>query len=142
MELNIITERIIGCAIEVLKELGCGFLESVYQTALKVEMKNIGLKFEKECEVPIIYKGEVLNTAFRCDFFVEDKVIVECKAVKTLTEIDEAQLLNYLKIKNLQVGLLINFNISLLKNGIKRMVNDFQENSATSAVNHYESTNI
>ncbi len=133
METNKITEKIIGCAIEVHKELGCGFLESVYQSALAKEMDVEGLSYLKECEMPITYKGLKLDVGFRCDFFVENKVIIECKAVRELTNIDEAQLLNYLKIKNLQVGLIINFNTIKVKNGIKRLVNNFQEPSAFSA---------
>lgn len=133
MEINQITEKIIGSAIEVHKELGCGFLESVYQSTLAREMNLSGLTYRKEYEMPVEYKGVKLGVGFRCDFFVEDKVIVECKAVKELSSIDEAQLLNYLKIKNLQVGLIINFNSLKIKDGIKRMVNNYQELPASSA---------
>ena len=129
MEVDEVTEKIIGCAIEVHKELGCGFLESVYQSALAKEMDIAGLSFKKEHEMPLEYKGLKLEVGFRCDFFVENKVIIECKAVRELTKIDEAQLLNYLKIKNLQVGLIINFNTLKVQHGIKRLVNNYHESS-------------
>ena len=110
MEINKITEKIIGCAIKVHKNLGPGFLESVYQAALAFEMKKIGLHFEKEKELLVPYEDIILDIGFRCDFLVENVVIVECKAMKKSGPIESAQLLNYLKITKLQVGLLINFN--------------------------------
>ncbi|MFP4546882.1 MAG: GxxExxY protein [Fidelibacterota bacterium] len=127
MEINEITKTIIGCAIKVHRTLGPGFLESVYQAALAYEMRKAGLQFESEKEMPVPYEDIVLDIGFRCDFFVENEVIVETKAVKEFAPIDSAQLLNYLNIKNLQVGLLINFNVLKLTDGIKRMVNNFEE---------------
>ncbi|MDD3626201.1 MAG: GxxExxY protein [bacterium] len=127
MQLNELTERIIGCAIDVHKKLGAGFLESVYQAALEYEMKKIGLKFEREKGLPVKYDEIYLELGFRCDFYVEDSVIVECKSVKELTSLDEAQLLNYLKITGLPIGLLINFNKEILLKGIKRIVNNLEE---------------
>jgi len=127
MKINEVTEKIIGCAITVHKKLGAGFLESVYQAALTYEMAKINLKFEKEKSLAIQYEEIYLDVGFRCDFYVEDCVIVECKAVKKLYQIDEAQILNYLKITKMQCGLLFNFNTLKLTDGLKRIVNNFVE---------------
>ena len=121
--INDLTERIIGCAITVHRKLGAGFLESVNQAALAHEFGKAGLPFEKEKGLSVKYEDVLLDVGFRCDFLVDKCVIVECKAVTTMTEIDEAQLLNYLKVTGLKIGLLINFNVKVLKNGIKRMIN-------------------
>jgi GxxExxY protein len=123
MELNQITEKIIGCAIEVHRHLKPGLLESAYQCAMAYEMELAGLVFEKEKILPVNYKNIVLEVGFRCDFLVEQMVIFECKAVKELTSIDAAQLLNYLKLSSLSVGLLINFNVPKLVDGIRRIAN-------------------
>ncbi len=120
---NILTEKIIGLAIRVHRKLGPGFLESVYQAALAYELEQAGIPFEKEKSLPVRYGDVILDVGFRCDFLIDKRVIVECKAVRELTPIDSAQLLNYLKISKLHVGLLINFNEMLLKNGIRRIVN-------------------
>ncbi len=127
LEINELTEKIIGCALQVHRHLGPGFLESVYQAALAHELNKAGIRFEKEKELPVQYENVKLDLGFRCDFLVDDRIIVECKAVKELTELDLAQLLNYLKINDLRVGLLINFNVMLLKDGIRRVVNNFEE---------------
>lgn len=127
MKLNEITDKIIGSAIKVHKKLGPGFLESVYQAALAYELKQLNIRFEKEKELPVKYEKINLDIGFRCDLLVENSVIVECKAVKELTQLDEAQLLNYLKITRLEVGLLINFNVINLVKGLKRIVNNFKE---------------
>jgi GxxExxY protein len=126
MTLNEITEKIIGCAIKVHKKLGAGFLESVYQAALAYEFSKLNISFEKEKDMPVIYDEIKLEVGFRCDFLVENNVIVECKSVKELNQIDEAQILNYLKITGLQVGLLINFNTMNLVKGLKRLVNNYK----------------
>ena len=126
MELNNITEKIINCAIQVHKNLGPGFLESVYQAALAYELNKIDLSFEKEKQLPVKYEDIFLDVGFRCDFLVEEKIIVECKAIKELTKINDAQLLNYLKITDLQIGLLINFNSLKLVSGLKRIVNNYK----------------
>lgn len=123
--INLLTERIIGCAITVHRKLGPGFLESVYRTALAYELAKAGIPFKKEKALGIQYEKIVLDLAFRCDFLVDDQVIVDCKAVRALTEIDVAQMLNYLKAANLHVGLIINFNVKVLKNGIKRIINGY-----------------
>src|ERR1700761_954487 len=99
MQVNEVTERIIGCAIEVHKQLGSGFLESAYQAAMAFQMTKAGLRFEREKVLPVPYKDIILEVGFRCDFLVENCVILECKAVKELSPIDLAQVLNYLKIK-------------------------------------------
>jgi GxxExxY protein len=122
---NVLTEKIIGCAMTVHRTLGPGFLESVYQAALAHELEKAGIPFEREKVLGVQYGEIFLDVGFRCDFLVDGRVIVECKAVNALTNVDAAQLLNYLKVTNLRVGLLINFNVRLLKTGIKRMVNDF-----------------
>ncbi len=127
MKINEITEKIIGCAIKVHRILGPGFLESVYQAALAYELSVNSLSFEKEKALPVKYENVKLDVGFRCDFLVENCIILECKAVKELAPIDEAQLLNYLKITNKQVGLLINFNVMKLTDGLKRIVNHFVE---------------
>jgi len=125
--INELTEKIIGLAIKVHRNLGPGFLESVYQAALGYEFIKSSISFEKEKELPVIYENMKLNIGFRCDFLVDNRVIIECKAVKELTTLDQAQLLNYLKITQLKVGLLINFNVLKLTDGIKRLVNNFKE---------------
>ncbi len=133
MELNEITNKIIGSAIKVHKKLGPGFLESVYQTALAYELKQFNIKFEKEKSLPVKYEKISLDIGFRCDFLVENNVIVECKAVKEITKLDEAQLLNYLKITSLEIGLIINFNVINLVKGLRRIVNNFNEEKKLSA---------
>ena len=125
--INQLTEKIIGKAIKVHRRLGPGFLEAVYQAALAYEFDKAGINYEKEKTLPVHYEAITLDVGFRCDFLIENSIIIECKAVKELTVIDNAQLLNYLKILNLSVGLLFNFNVLILKDGIKRIVNNFSE---------------
>lgn len=123
-EINLLSQKIIGCAIQVHRILGPGLLESVYQAALAHEFGKIGLLFEKEKSMPVIYDSIKLDVGFRCDFLVENQIIIECKAIKEVGEIEMAQVLNYLKLSDLHLGLLINFNVTLLKNGIKRIANN------------------
>ncbi len=127
IRINELTEKGIGLAIKVHKKLDPGFLESVYQAALAYELEKAGIPFEREKELPVIYEEVVIDVGFRCDFLIDERLIVESKSVKELHPIDQAQLLNYLKITKLQVGLLINFNVFVLKDEIKRMVNNFRE---------------
>jgi len=127
MDLNELTDKIIGAAIKVHRTLGPGFLESVYQAALAYELKKAYMPFEKEKTLPVPYEDILLEVGFRCDFLVDKRVIVECKSVKEVTPLDHAQLLNYLKITDLQLGLLINFNVRILKSGIKRIVNNHSD---------------
>jgi GxxExxY protein len=121
MCVNIITERIIGAAIEVHRHLGPGLLESTYQVCLAKEMTLVGLNYEQEKPLPLEYKGLKLECGYRMDFLVEQSVIVELKAVDILMPIHQAQLLTYLRLSKCKIGLLINFNVPVLKQGIKRM---------------------
>jgi GxxExxY protein len=116
-----LTEKIIGCAIEVHRQLGPGLLESTYESALCVELELAGLKFQRQSIYPISYKGRVIGE-HRIDLIVERAVILEIKSVDRHDPVFEAQLLTYLKITGLHRGLLINFNSRLLKDGIKRFV--------------------
>ena len=125
MTLNELTEKIIGLAIKVHRTLGPGFLESVYQAALAYELEKANIPFEKEKTLPVPYEDILLEVGFRCDFLIDRYIIVECKSVKDVTPLDHAQLLNYLKISDLQLGLLINFNVRILTKGIKRIVNNY-----------------
>ena len=112
----------IGCAIEVHRELGPGLLESAYQRCLAYELGRKGFAFEVERSLPILYKGEAIDCNYRLDLVVEDLVLLELKSVAALDPIHEAQIITYLKLSKLPVGLLINFNVEVLKNGIKRFV--------------------
>lgn len=118
---NGITEVIIGKAIEIHKKLGPGLLESAYQECLFYELDEYGYKVEKEKYLPITYKKLELNHGYRIDILVEDKIVVEIKAVEKLNEVHTAQLLTYLKLGGYGLGLLINFNVTLLKKGIRRI---------------------
>jgi GxxExxY protein len=123
MELNELTQKIIGCAIEVHKNLGPGMLESTYEECLKFELEKIGMKVEQQKELPLIYKGLRIEKAYKLDLLVENKVIVELKFVEKIKDIHKAQLLTYLKLTNKELGLLINFNVDLLKDGVTRLRN-------------------
>ncbi|MBN1769142.1 MAG: GxxExxY protein [Prolixibacteraceae bacterium] len=122
---NKITETIIGCAIKVHKELGPGLLESAYQECLFYELQKAGLKVEKEKPLPLIYEEVKLNCGYRVDLMVEDRIIVELKSVEELTDIHLAQVLTYLKIADCKLGLLINFNVTQLTKGLKRVINKY-----------------
>lgn len=121
---NEITEKIIGCAIEVHKALGPGLLEKTYQECLFYELGKQGLKVRNEVALPVSYKDISLDIGYRIDLLVEGKVIVEIKAVDSINDIHLAQVLTYLKMSGLKVGLLLNFNVVKLTDGIKRMVNN------------------
>lgn len=123
MEENKITEKIIGAAIEVHRNLGPGLLESAYQECLIYELRLLGLKVKKELILPIIYKEIILEHGYRIDLLVENKVVLELKTVDKLTDIHSAQILTYMNLGNYPLGLLINFNTKLLKNGVKRFIN-------------------
>jgi len=120
MDINQITKIIIGCAIEVHKELGPGLLESAYEECLVYELRKAGLNAERQVPVPVIYKEIKLECGYRMDILVEKTVIVELKTVDNLIPVHEAQILTHMKFAKKEVGLLINFNVILLKNGIKR----------------------
>lgn len=122
---DLITDKIIGAAIEVHKHLGPGLLESAYQTCLAHEMRLRGINFEQEKPLPITYKGVRMELAYRLDFVVENLVIVELKSVKAFDIVHQAQLMSYLKLSELKLGLLLNFNVRRLKEGgIKRVANN------------------
>jgi GxxExxY protein len=134
-----LTERIIGAAIAVHRVVGPGLLESAYEFCLAEEFVQAGLSFERQVPLPVVYRGKKLDCGYRMDFVVEGKVVVEIKCVDKLTPIHEAQLMTSLKLSGLEVGLLINFNVLLLRDGIVRraisnpsLASAF---SATSAVN-------
>lgn len=122
MENNKITEIIIGKAIEVHKQLGPGLLESAYQECLFYELKNSGLNVIKEIALPIVYKEIELDHGYRIDLLVENKVVIELKTVEFLNDVHTAQILTYMKLGNYSLGLLLNFHVKLLKNGIKRFI--------------------
>jgi GxxExxY protein len=126
-EMNRITDIIISAAIAVHRELGPGLLESAYEACLVYELIQHGLSVERQKSVPVTYRGVKIDCGYRIDLLVEDKVVVELKAVERLEPIHEAQLLSYLKLSGYQIGLLINFNVRMLKQGIKRLVNNFKE---------------
>ncbi len=127
-----LTDVILAAAIEVHTVLGPGMLESIYQGALRQELALRGVPFKAQVAIPVIYKGTALQTALRLDLIVDHRVIVEVKALTAIEEVHRAQLLSYLRATGLAAGLLINFNVPLLKSGIKRVVNSLRS-SAPSA---------
>jgi GxxExxY protein len=118
--------QIIDSAFQVHKEFGPGLLESVYQFCLAEELRRRNIKIRQEVFLPLIYKGTPVNKDFRIDLLVEEEIVVEVKAVDALAPIHEAQLLSYLKLSNKWLGLLINFNVPVIKTGIRRMVNGYR----------------
>jgi len=120
MDLNKITETIIGCAIEVHKALGPGLLESAYEECMFFEIQKAGLIVSRQQPVPVVYKEIKLECGYRIDLLVEKTVVVELKTVDAFNPVHEAQILTYMKFANMPIGLLINFNLALLINGIKR----------------------
>ena len=119
---DLLTDRIIGLAIEVHRALGPGLLESAYEECLSHEFTIAGLAFQRQVPLPVVYKTVQLDCGYRMDFVVEGKVIVELKTVDRLIPIHSAQLLTYLKLSGLRVGLLMNFHTAILKDGLKRMI--------------------
>ena len=119
-DLNNLTFDIIGCALKVHTALGPGLLESTYETCLAYEVIEAGFKIETQKALPVIYKEVKLDAGYRIDILVENKVIIELKAVEAICDIHVAQLLTYLKLSGVKIGLLINFNVKDLKQGIKR----------------------
>ncbi len=120
MEINQITKKIIGCAIEVHKNLGPGLLESAYEECLVFELRSAGLIAERQIGVPVVYKDIKLDCGYRIDILVENTVVIELKTVDEFAPVHEAQILTYMKFASKKIGLLINFNVTLLKNGIRR----------------------
>jgi GxxExxY protein len=126
--LNAITEHIIGAALSVHRELGPGVLESACEACLMFELLQRGLKVERQVTLPLVYRGQRLDAGYRIDLLVENEVIVEVKSVERLERVHSTQLLCYLRLSSLKVGLLLNFNVEwLVKDGIKRIVNGFPE---------------
>ena len=124
--MNELTDKIIGAAIEVHKVLGPGLLESAYEECLAHELSLANISFERQLPLPVIYKSLSLDCGYRLDFLVEKKVVLELKAIERLQPIHQAQLLTYLKLGGWPIGLLINFNMPVLRQGIKRMVHNFK----------------
>jgi GxxExxY protein len=120
MPINLVTQRVIGCAIEVHRVLGPGLLESIYETAMCIEMNDVGLRYERQVMVPANYKGHALGH-HRIDLIVEDLVVVDIKSVERPNAIFEAQVLTYLRLTGKRLGLIINFTSALLKDGVKRL---------------------
>jgi len=116
-----LTGKIIGAAIEVHRALGAGLLESAYEACLTHELRLRGFKVEQQKPLPVVYKSVVLDCGYRLDLVVDEQVVVEVKSVSSLAPIHEAQLLSYLKMSDYKLGLLLNFNVQMLKDGIRRM---------------------
>jgi|ERR1017187_569786 GxxExxY protein len=126
-DLNEITHGIIAAAIEVHRQLGPGLLESAYQECVCCELSRMGIAFTREVHLPLSYKGLQLGCTYRIDLLVEDAVIVELKSVEQILPVHSAQVLTYLKASHKQIGLLINFNVPVLKDGIRRIANSYTE---------------
>jgi GxxExxY protein len=120
MELNEITKTVIGCAIEVHRNLGPGLLESAYEECLAYELCKKGLTIKRQQPTPVVYKEIKLECGYRIDILVENSVILELKVVEAIVPVHEAQILTYMKFANKKLGLLINFNVSILKDGVRR----------------------
>ena len=120
MKFNDLSTKVIGCALEVHRNLGPGLLESAYEHCLAHELSLANIPFELQRGIPVEYKGVKLECVYRIDILIDDQIIIELKAVEELMPIHEAQLLTYMKLTNISLGLLINFNVKLLKNGIRR----------------------
>ena len=127
MDLNKFSSKIIGAAIEVHKTLGPGLLESSYEECLCYELGLRGILFERQKSLPIVYKDKHLESGYRIDVVVENSILLELKAVEKIEPIHKAQILTYLKLSNIQLGLLLNFNVPVMKEGLIRVVNEFKE---------------
>jgi GxxExxY protein len=124
MELNHLSSQIIKAAMTVHRELGPGLLESIYQSCMVIELRDRGIEVKPEVSLPVTYRGQMVNDeGFRIDLLVEDKIIVELKSVEIVQPVHKKQLLSYLRLSNKPLGLLINFNMPLLKDGITRIIN-------------------
>ena len=122
MKFDLLSREVIGCALEVHKNLGPGLLESTYERCLLYELKKQNMEVERQLKVPLIYKEISLNCGYRIDLLIEKKLIVEIKVVEKLDTIHLAQILTYMRLSDIKIGLLLNFNELVLKNGIKRVV--------------------
>jgi GxxExxY protein len=122
IENDSLTERIIGLAIEVHRQLGPGLLEAAYEECLCYELKQASINFKRQVSVPVVYKSVRLDFTYRLDLVIENQLVVETKSVERLMPVHEAQVITYLRVTGLRVGLLLNFNTDVLKNGIRRLV--------------------
>jgi GxxExxY protein len=127
LDVNKITESVIGAAIEVHRHLGPGLLESAYEECLCEELVLRNIPFKRQLALPVLYKGKKLDVGYRIDLLVDDEVVVELKTVESVLPIHEAQTLTYIRLGGWQVGLILNFNVTVLKNGIKRLVHKLKE---------------
>lgn len=127
MDCAYLTSQIIGAAIKVHRKLGPGLLESAYEACLAYEIEQLGLHLQRQKAVPLVYESVRLECGFRADLVVEGRVVVEIKCNEAIHPVDQAQLLSHLRLLGLPVGLLINFHVVVLRDGIKRMVNHYQE---------------
>ena len=127
MSANTIAHQIVDAAYQVHKTLGPGLLESVYEAALAYELEKRGLRIARQQTIPVVYEAVRIHTGFHADLVVEGEVIVEIKALESIAPVHKKQLLTYLKLADKRLGLLINFNVALIKDGITRMVNGLQE---------------
>jgi GxxExxY protein len=127
--INLITGKIIGACISVHRNLEPGLLESAYEACVGYELSQLGFSFERQKPVPLIYHNVKLDCGFRADIVVEGQVVVEIKSKEALHPVDHAQLLSHMRLLNVRVGLLVNFHVMVLKDGITRLVNDHQEES-------------
>lgn len=127
MHLSQITSDIIGAAIRIHRRLGPGLLESAYEACLAYELEGLGFRAQRQKPVPLVYEGVKLECGFRADLVVDGQVVVEIKCKEAVHPVDYAQLLSHLRLLDLEVGLLINFHVVLLKDGIKRIVNNYHE---------------
>jgi GxxExxY protein len=130
MEINEITRQIIGAAMRVHSALGPGLLESAYRACLQYELLQLGLKVQAEFPIPVVYRGVQLDVGYRVDFLVEDVVLLELKALTTMLPVHEAQLLSYVRMSNRPLGLLINFHVLHLRDGIRRVINQLPRKPA------------
>lgn len=119
---NRLTEKVLDACVEVHRHLGPGLLESVYEECLVMELSDRELAFERQVPLPVVYKGRLVTSPFRLDLLVERAVVVELKAIERLAPVHQCQLITYLKLTGASVGLLVNFNVPLLKEGVKRVV--------------------
>jgi len=123
MEINQITGRVLGCAFKVHSALGPGLLESAYEECLHYELTNSGLYVERQKSMPLVYAGICMDIGYKLDLMVESRIVIELKAVEALNDVHLAQILTYLKLSGCKIGLLLNFNVASLRNGIRRVIN-------------------
>ncbi|MEF8804870.1 MULTISPECIES: GxxExxY protein [Bacteroides] len=121
-DINVLTNKVLGLAFEVHTQLGAGLLESTYESCLFYELKENNINVKRQKKLPIIYKGIQLDTDYRIDLLIDNQLIIELKSVEALQPVHSAQLLTYMKLSNLKYGLLLNFNVPHLKQGIKRFI--------------------